>query len=167
MSSQINIDGLSKGLAWVNVQLLLKLLPHQYFIILSLNVGGRDFAPSQPLSLFLKLVAERHCDVLLLLLCILMMMMTTVMCGIYFHSISWTATLSFGNVSHHCSIIILHNCSNLFKGPDMLWSYKYVPLGLECVAIWWDSAAWQPFSNRRIQQWNKYDNCKCSVKSYT
>lgn len=123
--------------------------------------------PCNPSSILKTPVAEGRCDVLLLLLCILMMMMTTVMCGIYFHSISWTATLSFVNVSHHCSIIILHNCSNLFKGPDMLWSYKYVPLGLECVAIWWDSAAWQPFSNRRIQQWNKYDNCKCSVKSYT
>lgn len=56
---------------------------------------------------------------------------------------------------------------NLFKGPDTLWSFKYVPLGLEVVAIWWDSTAWQPFSNRRIQQWNKYDNYKCSVGSYT
>lgn len=60
-------------------------------------------------------------------------------------------------------IIVL---SNLFKGPDMLWSFKYVPLGLEVVAIWWDSAAWQPFNNWRIQQRKKYDNCKCSVKSY-
>lgn len=25
---------------------------------------------------------------------------------------------------------------NLFKGPDTLWSFKYVPLGLEVVAIW-------------------------------
>lgn len=62
-----------------------------------------------------------------------------------------------------CIIVLF----NLFKGPDMLWSFKYVPLGLEVVAIWWDSTAWQPFSNRRIQQWNKYDNCKCSVESYT
>lgn len=45
-------------------------------------------------------------------------------------------TLSFVNVSHHGSIIILHNRSNLFGGPDMLWSFKYVPLGLEVVAIW-------------------------------
>lgn len=157
MSSQINIDGLCKGFAWVNVQLLLKLLPLSviFYYIFTERWWKRLCSLATPFSVLKTPVAEGLCDVLLLLLCILMMMMTTLMCGIYFHSISWTATLSFVNVSHHCSIIILHNCSNLFKGPDMLWSYKYVPLGLECVAIWWDSAAWQPFSNRRIQQWNK------------
>lgn len=34
-------------------------------------------------------------------------------------------------------VFFLHNCSFQFiQGPDMLWSFKYVPLGLEVAAIW-------------------------------
>lgn len=98
-----------------------------------------------------------------------MVLTTTAMCGIHFRSVSRAVTPSF--VSVYLIVAALLFCiivlSNLFKGPDMLWSFKYVPLGVEVVAIWWDGAAWQPSSNWRIQQWNKCGNCKHSVKSCT
>lgn len=170
-----NIDGLYKECVWVKVLLFLKLLALVflwYFIILSLNISKSGFPPLQPSSPFSKFhLLKGTVNTVMFYFCCFAVwwwwwpQWCVEFIFTVFHE-QWHSHLLI-----YLIIAVLLFCiivlSNLFKGPDMLWSFKYVPLGLEVVAIWWDSAAWQPFSNWRIQQWNKYDNCKCSVKTYT